>query len=151
MKLTKHFTLEELCVSQEATRRGIPNLPSPRSIENLKQLCISVLEPLRDCFGAFTPTSCYRSPELNRAIGGSLLSQHMEGKAADLILNNVKLSKLFNWIVDNIDFDQVIREFPPGGWVHVSYDEDRQRGSKLVALRDDGRTVYKGVDAPITA
>ena len=149
MQLSEHFTLEELCHSQEASRRGIANDPNPATIEHMRQLCLHVLEPLRAQFGPFVPSSCFRSPTLNAAIGGAKTSQHMEGKAADIIIPGHSLAEVYNWITANLPFDQVIREFPPGGWVHVSYDAAQQRGTRLLAVLEAGKAVYHPQAGPV--
>ena len=76
MNLSPHFTLKELCKSQTASRFNLDNLPTDEHIENLKYLCETILEPVREKYGPFTPTSGYRSKELNEKIGGSQKSQH---------------------------------------------------------------------------
>ena len=87
MQLSEHFELAEFLVSETAARRGIANEPSPEVIENLRRLCQLVLQPLRIKLGRpVIITSGYRSPALNRAVGGSKTSHHMQGRAADLIV-----------------------------------------------------------------
>ena len=94
-------------------------------------------------------TSGYRSPALNVAIGGSKVSAHMEGKAADINVPGKSLAEVFNWLQANAPYDQIIREFPPGGWVHVSYDVDRNRLQGLLAMSENGKTVYRPQDGPV--
>ena len=142
MKLSPSFDLDEFTISQEATRRDIDNTPPEFMLTRLSALCVNVLEPLRRALGPVVVTSGYRSPELNRAIGGSAVSQHMEGRAADIHVPGKSLDEVFNWILDNVNYDQVIREFPPGGWVHVSYDPERGRRESFVAVKRNGKTVY---------
>lgn len=141
MKLSNHFTIDELTVSQEAARNGISNAPNEDVIENLRKLCAKVLEPLRMSLG--TPvivSSGYRSPEINKMIGGSPTSQHMTGQAADIIVPGLTAQELFHTIIDlNLPYDQVIEEF--SRWVHVSYS-DNPRGQKLLARFENGKTMY---------
>ena len=83
--LTKSFTLEELVFSQTAAREGIDNTPAAAHVRAMRALCTNVLQPLRDAVGApLVVSSGYRSPRLNKFVGGSARSQHMEGKAADV-------------------------------------------------------------------
>ena len=130
MRLTRNFTYEELCRSDVAKRRGINNRPrtkeeEKRVIENLKALCMEVLQPLRDFLGKpVVISSGYRCPELNKAVGGVRNSQHMKGEAADIHVENTEhLLKIMHFIMDETDFDQLIWEKNRAGtqWVHVSY------------------------------
>ena len=113
-----------------AERRGINNSPrtkeeEKRVIENLKALCMEVLQPLRDFLGKpVVISSGYRCPELNKAVGGVKNSQHMKGEAADIHVENTEhLLKIMHFIMDETDFDQLIWERNRAGtqWVHVSY------------------------------
>ena len=130
MRLSKNFTYEELTHSNVAKRRGINNRPrtkeeEKRVIENLKALCMEVLQPLRDYLGKpVVISSGYRCPELNKAVGGVKNSQHMKGEAADIHVENTEhLLKIMHFIMDELDFDQLIWERNRAGtqWVHVSY------------------------------
>lgn len=144
MKLSPNFDLSEFVVSQEATRRGIDNTPPTVVVKNLTALCLAVLEPLRQMLGPVRVSSGYRCPALNAAIGGARDSQHLTGNAADIFVNGRTLDEVYTWIYDMCPFDQVIREFPPGGWVHVSYDPGRGRRQGLRATRGaDGHTTYE--------
>ena len=88
MKLSANFELFELTKSQVADRKGIPNNPSPDHIDNLKSLCINILQPIRSEFDRpVIISSGFRSAELCIAIGSKPTSQHSEGKAADLEIN----------------------------------------------------------------
>ncbi len=143
MILSSNFVLAEFVTSQEAERKGIDNTPSDEVVANLTALCEKVLEPLRQMLGPVRVSSGYRSPALNTAIGGAKNSQHLTGHAADISINGRSLDEVYNWIYENTPFDQVIREFPPGGWVHVSYDANKGRRTGLLATRKEGKTVYE--------
>ena len=119
MRLSDHFTLEEMTRSQTAARRRIDNTPSPEIVENLVVLCNEILEPLRAEFGPIWISSGYRSPELNRAIGGSKTSVHPLGKAADHVTHGLSLEDEMAWWIDHDDipWDQAILEY--GGWIHI--------------------------------
>ncbi len=133
MKLSQHFSLEEMTKSQTAARLRIDNTPPQDVIKNLTNLCIHVLEKVRLNYGRpVIVNSGYRSPPLNRAIGGSRNSQHMSGQAADIEVPGIDNRFLFNWIRDNLQFDQLILEFhkdgvPDSGWVHVSWNSTTNR------------------------
>jgi uncharacterized protein YcbK (DUF882 family) len=124
MKLTQHFTLEEMTKSQTASRKGIDNTAPPEVVENLKALCENVLEKIRIHFGKpLSINSGYRGPKLNKAIGGAKNSQHMTGQAADIEMVGMDNKILFCWIKDNLEFDQLILEYykpgvPDSGWAH---------------------------------
>ena len=149
-KLSANFSLRELVVSQTAVRCGIPNLPSPVHIENLRALCTEVLQPARDAFGPILVTSGYRSARLNRKIRGAARSQHCLGQAADIIPANGEVAALFNLFASlpDLPFDQLIYEF--GVWVHVSHSS-RSRRQRLRADRVGRRVVYRRVSAPIVS
>ena len=142
MRLSKNFTYEELCRSDVAKRRGINNRPrtkeeEKRVIENLKALCMEVLQPLRDFLGKpVVISSGYRCPELNKAVGGVRNSQHMKGEAADIHVENTEhLLKIMHFIMDETDFDQVIWERNRAGtqWVHVSYKREGVNRHQVVS------------------
>ena len=134
MKLSKHFSLEELCKSQTAIRLGIDNLAKDENIiTNLRTICENILEPIRENYGIpFSPNSAYRSPKLNNAVGSSHKSQHLKGQAVDVEIPSIDNYELAQWIRNNLDFDQLILEFyngePSSGWAHVSFaDENRKQ------------------------
>lgn len=150
MRLTAHFTLAEFTRSESAKRHGVSNTPTPEHLENIKVLCEKVLEPIREYFGhPINISSGYRSKILNHYIGGSLKSQHMEGKAVDLDLQETGYGTtnkmLFDYVKDNLDYDQIIFEFgteKEPDWVHISYNKGKNRKQALRALKVNGRTVY---------
>ena len=154
MKLTEHFDLEEFTDSQTADRVGIDNTPPPEAIEAMRALCTHVLEPLRAALGPVSISSGYRCLALNRAIRSKDSSQHVRGEAADISVKGLTLAEVFNWLQAGGGFDQLIREFPPRGWVHVSYAYVRttQRGMSLLAiLQKDGSTAYPLQPGPVEA
>jgi zinc D-Ala-D-Ala carboxypeptidase len=149
MKLSANFQLSELVKSQVADRKGIPNNPSPAHIDNLKSLCLNVLQPIRSHFDEpVIISSGYRSAELCIAIGSKPTSQHSEGKAADIEIVNVDNKELAMWIKNNLEFDQLILEFykegePDSGWVHVSYNGENNRNQFLIASRENDKVIYR--------
>jgi len=153
MQLSKNFTMAEFIKSDTATRLGIDNTPEGEHLEAAKALFENVVQKVRDHFGPTVINSGYRSPALNEAVGGSATSQHCKGQAANIEVPGVANADLANWIVDNLDYDQVILEFytpgiPDSGWVHVSYNTQGNRKSTLTASRVDGKTVYtQGINA----
>jgi len=154
MKLSKNLQLAEVTRSETAKRRKIDNTPTQQHIENLKILANNVFQPLRDHFGVpIYISSGYRSEALNKAIKGSKTSQHCKGEAIDidndLANNGVTNRDIFEYIRDNLQFDQLINEFPIKGnpsWVHVSFSKDKNRNQVLKAYKDSRNvTRYKNI------
>jgi zinc D-Ala-D-Ala carboxypeptidase len=149
MNLSPHFTLAELTKSQSAARRGWTNDPPPAAVAALRALCTHVLEPLRVMVGRpVIINSGYRSPRVNRAIGGAATSQHVLGEAADIEVPGLANGELATMIRELLPFDQLILEayrpgVPSSGWVHVSYRTGRLRGEVLTATpRQGGGMAY---------
>ena len=151
MKLSEHLDLSEVTRSESAKRKGISNMPTEAHIANFKLLAENVFEPIRTHFRCpIIISSGYRSKELNAAIGGSLTSQHCQGEAIDIDMdgtpNGVTNRMVFDYIKDNLNFDQLIYEFGDANnpdWVHVSYESTgKQRKQILRATRSGGKTVY---------
>ena len=146
MRLSKNFTLSEFTRSETASRKGIDNTPSPKDIENLQHLVFKILQPMRNALGPIRITSGYRSPALNRAIGGSTKSQHCKGQAADIqiykkgVMNN---SRIYDHVLTkNMEFDQMINEFD-FSWIHISLKKEGNRRNVLEAYKDsEGDTAY---------
>lgn len=133
----KHFTIEELCHSNTARQKGIDNISTPEIRQNLETLILRLLDPVRSEWGSpITVTSGYRCPELNRAVGGAVSSQHMKGEAADITAGNrEKNRRLFEQITrmaqtGQLRFDQLIDE-KNYQWIHVSYRADGNRNQIL--------------------
>ena len=131
IKIAKYFTLAEMCASDTAKEKGIKNQPTVTEVVNLCLLCTKVLDPLRKAMGPITISSGFRCAALNKAVGGVRNSQHMKGQAADInIKGNLAYGKkIFAWIKEYCEFDQLIWEHSKAGvyWVHVSYNLDGNR------------------------
>jgi zinc D-Ala-D-Ala carboxypeptidase len=137
MRLTKDFTLKELCV----TKTGIHNEPNAEQKEALRLLAVNILQPARDALGPIRVTSGFRNAKVNAAVGGSRTSQHTKAEAADLQCDDN--AALFKFI-KTLDFDQLIWEFgdkEQPDWVHVSFSK-RNRKEVLRAKRVGGQTKY---------
>jgi zinc D-Ala-D-Ala carboxypeptidase len=154
MKLSEHLDLSEVIRSESAKRNGISNMPTEQHIANFKLLAEKVFEPIRAHFRCpIHISSGYRSIELNRAVKGSLTSQHCQGEAIDIDMdstpNGVTNKMVFDFIKNNLEFDQLIWEFGTNenpDWVHVSYESTgKQRKQVLKAIRSNGSTQYKQV------
>jgi zinc D-Ala-D-Ala carboxypeptidase len=148
MNLTTNFTLSELVKSDTALRYDMDNTPGETEIENLRQLCEQVLQPVRDYFQKGVKcNSGYRAPAVNQKVGGSPTSDHCKGQAADIEIPGIPNADLAIWIMDNLQYTQLILEFytpgvPDSGWVHVSYDPQNLKKQALTATKQNGKTVY---------
>ena len=151
MKLTANITLDELTKSQVAERKGINNNPNPKQIENLKNLAINILQPVRSHFDKpLIISSGFRCAQLCLEIGSSVNSQHVaddEAAAADFEIPGVDNKDLAKWIQSNLEVDQGILEFykdgePSSGWIHCSYSTNSNRNQSLRAQRIDGKVTY---------
>lgn len=139
-KLSNNFTLEELTASSTAKKHGISNEPTGEVRKNLTDLCVNVLQPLRDAWGKPITVNCgYRSPAVNQALqedykrqGKNVVvaknSQHCLGQAADITTGNKEDNKkLFDLAVQlKLPFDQLIDEYGYS-WVHISYGSRHRR------------------------
>ena len=148
MQLTSNFSLAELVKSETALRHDMDNTPGETEIENLKRLCEQVLQPIREHFKTGVKVnSGFRHPEVNAKVGGSKTSDHCKGQAADIEIPGIPNADLAVWIMDNLEYTQLILEFytpgvPDSGWVHVSYDPANLKKQNLTATKQNGKTVY---------
>jgi len=151
MKLSNNLTLSEMLASDTAKRKGIENYPENTAhIDNMRLLAENIFQPIREAFCVpIFVSSGYRSIQLNIAIGGSSsTSQHMKGEAMDLDADRygkITNSQIFNFIKDELDFDQLIWEYGDSenpDWVHVSYKSDGNRKQILKVKRVNGKGVY---------
>lgn len=140
MQLSPNFHLSEFITSQAAARLGLKNNPGEAEIAALRLLCAKVLEPVRAHFGKpIVISSGYRSPAVNKAVGGAASSQHVKGEAADFEIPGVSNVEVARWMMAKLNYDQLILEFytpgqPNSGWVHASY-RSPYRNQELTARR----------------
>ena len=141
MKLSDHFSLEELTLSQTASRRNLDNTPPPLIVENLRHLA-GTLEQIRALAGRpIMVSSGYRSPVVNLAVGGSKTSMHTLGLAADITCPGMTPRALAKAIRDSaIELDQLILE--GDAWVHIGLSQGKPRGQVLTATFKAGRATY---------
>ena len=151
-KISKHISYKEGVYSNTATRRGIDNTPGDDQLFFMEIIAEKVFEPLREWVeGPIKINSFFRSPDLNKAIGGSGKSQHCHGQAIDIddTFGKATNAEMYHWIKENLDFDQMIWEFGDDNnpnWVHVSYvSPEANRKRCLKAYRNPGSrsTKYK--------
>ena len=143
MKLSEHVTVEEFTSSDASIRHGIPNIMDSSQTQKAKDLCENVFEPIRAYVGKpIRINSGFRSLAVNKRVGGASNSQHTKGEAMDLELHD---KNLFEWILDNIEFDQAIYEFGndlQAGWFHISYRKGNNRKQALRAIKVANKTQY---------
>lgn len=138
IQLSKHFKLSEFTRSATASAKKIDNTPSLEVVSNLQQLCIHVLEPLREHFNCpITISSGYRCQALNKAVGGVATSQHMTGEAADIHIPDEATGKRwFVWLMDNVQFHQLIWEkSTPSSthhWIHVAFKQNGHNAQQVI-------------------
>ena len=143
MNLSRHVTIQEFSYSPTAIKKGINNVMNSIQVNNAIQLCENVFEPLRKHLNVpIKITSGFRCEQLNKLIGGASVSQHTKGEAFDLELTD---RKLFDWILKNVEFDQLIYEFgndTHANWFHISYRKGNNRKQVLRAIKIGGKTQY---------
>ena len=150
MRLSKNFVLSEITRSNTARRLNISNAPDKEHLRSMQILITDLIQPMRDALGPIRISSGYRSPALNRAIGGSTKSQHCKGQALDLqFWRDGKMcnQEIYNWVIkQGIEFDQMINEFD-FAWIHISLKDKENRKQILEAYHDeDGDTKYRYAD-----
>ena len=147
--ISKHISDKEGVYSNTAMRRGLDNTPTDEQLANMRLLAEKVFEPLREWVGGpIKINSFFRGLPLNTAIGGAKSSQHMKGQAMDIddTFGHATNAEMYEWIKENLDFDQMIWEFGDDknpNWVHVSYvSNTSNRNRCLRANRVNGKTTY---------
>lgn len=123
MQITKNFTLEEMYNSETARIKKINNTPSVEIQNNLIALVKDILQPIRDRYGKpIYVNSGYRSPALNKAVGGVANSEHLTGNAVDITSANNK--ELWALILDMIKKKEIVVgqliDEKKLKWVHIS-------------------------------
>jgi len=151
MRISEHVAYSEAVHSDTAKRLGIVNTPNEEQLLEMQKAAEKIFEPIRTFFNVpIFISSFFRTVQLNKAIGGSSSSQHCKGQAMDIDADRYKRisnSDIFNYIKNNVDFDQLIWEFGTTinpDWVHVSYTSpEENRKEILIAYRQGGKTKYK--------
>jgi len=129
-----HFTLAELTRSDTAVAYGLDNRPDEASLRRLLSLARLILEPLRQEFGPIRVLSGFRSPELNWYVSLNRTSRHCRGEAADIVPldGSVSLMDIITYVHEHLCFQELILEYPPQGWVHVSVCHSGQPARRLM-------------------
>lgn len=147
-QLSPHFRLSEFLHSQAAVRLGLANEPPPAALNNLRRVAQS-LERVRTVLGdvPLLISSGYRSPDVNRAVGGAANSAHLAGLAADFTAPRFGTPREICRALAraSMTFDQLIFE---GTWVHFAIAPAgvQPRGERLTAVFHPGAptTYLKG-------
>lgn len=154
MRLSKNFVLSEITKSNTAKRLGIKNEPNKEHLQAMQLLITKLIQPMRDAIGPIRISSGYRSPKLNKAIGGSRTSQHCKGEALDLQFwkdGQMNNKVMYDWILDSgLEFDQMINEFD-FSWIHISFCNSNRKQVLEAYTNDKGKTAYKYADHKINA
>jgi len=146
-KVSKYVSLKEVTRSNTALRKGIDNTPTFEQLERIKTLAEAVFDPLREWVGgAVKINSGFRSGALNMAIGESSTSQHCANNGAafdiDDTFGHKTNAEMFNYIKDNLDFDQMIWEFGTDenpDWVHVSYVSSKANRKQILRAKKNSK------------
>ena len=148
--ISNHISYREGVYSITAKRLGLDNTPNNEQLNNMELIAHEVFEPLRTYVGGpIKINSFFRSPKLNKTIGGSSRSQHCKGQAIDIddTYGRMSNAEMYHFIKEHLDFDQIIWEFGDDDnpdWVHVSYvSPEKNRNRCLKAYREKGKTQYK--------
>jgi zinc D-Ala-D-Ala carboxypeptidase len=136
--ISDHITYDESVHSNKAEAMHLNNVPGSVEIAKMKLLACRVFEPLREYMNEpINVDSFYRCIPVNRAVGGVDSSQHVKGEAIDICCTGKNMI-MFNWIKENLDFDQLIREFGTDqepDWIHVSFKEFGNRKQVYKSIR----------------
>jgi hypothetical protein len=138
-KLTEHFTLEELTVSEVGARNGWDNTPNEAEVANLERLAL-MLEEVRTLLNKpIMVNSAFRSKQVNDGVGSKDTSQHRIGCAADIRVPGMNPDQVCRAIIEaNLPYDQIIREFwdkdKGGGWTHISVPNTKDMTPRRQAL-----------------
>jgi len=132
-RISKHITFKEATFSATAQRLGIKNQPTLEHLKAMITVAEKCFEPLREWYGKpLRINSFYRGKDLNKAVKGSLTSQHCKGEAIDIDAGSISENKkIHDWIKDNLEFTQLINEFG-FQWIHVSYDPKNLKKQCLI-------------------
>lgn len=142
-KISPHFTLHEATFSATAEREGLDNTPDAETLENIKTAAFC-MESVRSLLGGkpITVTSWYRSPAVNKAVGGSNTSSHLTGLAVDFAHCRLNAYSVAKRIVDSsLMYDQLIL-YPEEHRVHIGWDRQNRR-EQLTKRR--GKPYEKGL------
>ncbi len=138
MKLTENFSFEEFC-NTDKTEFQAQNLLQGEAFKNNMTLVCLELEKLRAfMFRPIYINSGFRCPELNKAVGGTLTSQHTTGGAADFVVKDFQdlsgLNFIFDWCSNHFNYGQLIFETPPNKspWIHFGIPREGREKTRFI-------------------
>ena len=143
MKLSQHFTMAELTASNKAAQLGLDNAPPEELVPRLVRTA-EMLERIRSTLAVpVMVTSGYRSPAVNKAVGGVSSSDHTQGHAADIVAPNYgtpyQVAKALAPLVSTLGIGQLILEGVKGKqWVHVSTRVPEKLANRVITITDAG-------------
>lgn len=144
-KISEHISYSEAIKSQTAIRHGIDNTPNEEQLKAMKLVAEKIFEPIRKALNRpVFISSFFRSPALNKKIGGATSSQHCKGQAIDIDVDGLN-NEIFYFIKNNLQYNELIWEFGNSSepdWVHVSYVEGNNKKEILRAVKENGKTKY---------
>lgn len=129
--IIENFSWKEMVESRIARERGIPNLPGSGEMAAMEQLARELLQPLRDLYGRpIRISSGYRCPELNRLVGGTAMSQHLKGEAADCVVEDA--GELLKVLTESgLTYDQAIL-YRKRNFLHLSLRMDGKNRTRII-------------------
>ena len=144
--ISKNISFKEATVSKVAKRLKIKNEPTETYIKNMKIIAEKIFQPLREwCEHPIKVNSMYRCPDLCIAIGSTKTSQHTKGQAIDLSTLGEKTNgELFEYIKENLKFDQLIWEFGNDKnpqWIHISYVNPKKNRNRILKAKKRGSQI----------
>lgn len=129
--MTLNFTISELIHSDTALKNGINNTPDTKSLDNMLELIVNCLQPIREKLGKpMICTSGFRNNALNKLVGGAQNSQHTKGQACDFVVNGMTPMQVVEFIKNSgVEYDELINEY--NQWTHISYNKGNNRNQIL--------------------
>ena len=124
-----NFSMSELIYSDTAIKNNINNMPDINSLDNILNLIVFCLQPIREKFGPIKVTSGYRCSKLNKLVGGQINSNHLFGNAADIIPLKANFKQVYDFITNNLEYDECFIETNKQGvkWLHIAYRKNTNR------------------------
>lgn len=123
-----NFSISELVYSDTAIKNNINNMPDLKALDNLLNIIFYLLQPVRNKFGSLKVTSGYRCEKVNQLIKGAINSNHKYGCAADIIPLKATFRQVYDFIINNLDYDECFIEQSNGKkWLHIAYRKGNNR------------------------